>query len=168
MNKYISKLAFLLLAAPALLLAFSARPDKANFSGTWKLNEGKSDLGQFGNFATRTIKATQTTDSISIDRTAPSFNGGDVTTHETLSYDGKQVESALFGNSKKKSTLKWSEDGQSFSITYTLMLDFNGQTNEINGVETWTLGDGGKTLVSQNKSSSSFGDLETKAVYEKQ
>jgi len=48
-----------------------------------------------------------------------------------------------------------------------MLLDFNRQTNEVKGVETRTLADGGKTLISQNNSSSSFGDLATKAVYEK-
>ena len=63
--------------------------------------------------------------------------------------------------------MKWSDGGQTFTMTYTMLLDFNGQTNEIKGVETRTLADGGKTLISQNNSTSSFGDLATKAVYEK-
>ena len=168
MKNYFLKNLFVLLLAPAFLFAITSKPDRANFSGDWKLNESKSDLGQFASFATRTIKADQKDDSISIARTAPSFNGGDFTTVETLSFDGKESESNLFGNSKKKSSAKWSEDGQSFTITYILILDFNGQTTEVNGTETWTLADGGKTLVLQNNSSSSFGDLTTKAVYEKQ
>jgi hypothetical protein len=154
--------------AASILFAFTIKPDHANFSGEWKLNEGKSELGQFANFATRTIKANQTNDSIQIARTAPSFTGEDYTTTETLSYDGKETESSLFGNSKKKASSKWSDDGQSLTITYTLSLDFNGQTTEISGKEKWTLSDGGKTLTLENNSSSSFGDLSTKSVYEKQ
>jgi hypothetical protein len=158
--------AFLL--ASFLFFAFITKPDQANFSGEWKLNEGKSDLGQFASFATRTIKANQTNDSIQIARTAPSFNGGDATTNETLTFDGKQSESNLFGNSKKKASATWSDDGQALTITYTLTLDFNGQTTEVSGKEKWTLADGGKTLILENNSTSSFGDLSTKAVYEKQ
>lgn len=156
------------LIAPAIFFAFTSKPDRANFSGDWKLNAGKSDLGQFADWATRTIKADQKADAISISRTAPSFEGGDRTTVEVLTFDGKEVETTLFGTSKKKSIAKWSEDGQTLTITYTLFLDFNGETNEIKGTETWTLADGGKTLVSQINSSSSFGDLATKAIYEKQ
>ena len=158
----------LFLLASSFLFAFTSKPDKANFSGEWKLNESKSDLGQFASFATRTIKTNQTNDSINIARTAPSFNGDDFTTNETLTFDGKESESKLFGNSTKKASAKWSEDGQTFTITYKLLLDFNGQQNEVNGTEVWSLSDGGKTLVLQNNSSSSFGDLATKAVYEKQ
>jgi len=47
------------------------------------------------------------------------------------------------------------------------MLDFNGQTTEIKGTEAWILSDGGKTLVSQNNSTSSFGDIQAKGIYEK-
>jgi hypothetical protein len=157
-----------LLLAPAFLLAFTSKVDKANFSGQWKLNETKSDLGRFANFATRTIKADQKEDNITIARTAPSFNGDDFTSTETLTFDGKEAESKLFGNSTKKATAKWSDDGQTLTITYTLFLDFNGNTNEIKGTETWLLSEGGKILTIQNNSTSSFGDVATKNVFEKQ
>lgn len=159
---------FILLLAPAFLLSFTNKPDHANFSGDWKLNEGKSDLGQFANYATRSIKTMQDNDSITIARTAPSFNGDDFTSHETLTFDGKECQSNLFGESKKMASVKWADDGQSFTITYKLMLDFNGQQNEIDGTEKWSMADDGKTLVLENNSSSSFGDLSTKAVYDKQ
>jgi hypothetical protein len=155
------------IAALSFLFSFTSLPDKVNFSGEWNLNKNKSDLGQFADYATRIIKADQKADMISISRTSNSFTGEEVTTMETLPFDGKETESTIFGNSKKKTTVKWSDDGQAFTMTYTMFLDFNGQTTEIKGVETWTLSDGGKTLISQNNSSSSFGDLATKAVYEK-
>lgn len=159
---------FIFLLAPALLLSFTFKPDHTNFSGQWELNKDKSDLGQFADFAPHTIKADQTDDSITISRTAPSFNGGDNTTTETLTFDGKECESTLFGDSKKKDSLKWSDDGKSFTITYKLLLDFNGQQNEVNGTEAWSLSDDGKTLTLQGNSTSSFGDMSTKAIYEKQ
>jgi hypothetical protein len=164
--KFISKL-LLLSIAPAIFVSFQTLPDKANFSGDWKLNEGKSDLGQFAQFAPRTIKVHQTADSITISKTAPSFNGDDVTLSETLLFDGKEVESTIFGSSKRKASAKWSDDGQTLTITFNIMFDFNGQQTEVKGTETWTLADGGKTLISQNNSSSSFGDVAAKGVYEK-
>jgi hypothetical protein len=166
MNIFSKKL-LVFLVAPVLFLSFKSLPDRANFSGEWKLNEGKSDLGQFAAFAPRTIKVDQKNDSIMISKTAPSFNGDEVTATETLSFDGKEVESTLFGTSKRKASAKWSDDGQTLTITFNIALDFNGQTTEIKGTETWTLTDGGKTLVSQNNSSSSFGDIQAKGVYEK-
>jgi hypothetical protein len=96
------------------------------------------------------------------------MNGDDFTSNETLTFDGKECQSNLFGESKKIASLKWADDGQSFTITYKLMLDFNGQQTEVDGTEKWSMTDEGKTLVLENNSSSSFGDLSTKAVYEKQ
>ncbi|HEV8282791.1 MAG TPA: hypothetical protein VGQ09_00700 [Chitinophagaceae bacterium] len=165
--KSFSKKLLAFLFAPALFLSFTSMPDKVNFSGEWKLNEGKSDLGQFAAFAPRKIKVEQKDDAITIAKTSPSFNGDDVTISETLPFDGKEVETTIFGNSKRKASAKWSDDGQTLTITFNLLLDFNGQTNEVKGTETWTLGDGGKTLVSQNNSTSSFGDLAAKGIYEK-
>lgn len=155
-------------AMAALLFSFTSLPDRANFSGNWELDASKSDLGQFADFATHTIKADQQADSITISRTAPSFSGDDYTAVETLTFDGKQSNTKLGGESTKSSSLKWADDGQSFSETYKLMLDINGQQTEIDGTEKWSLTDDGKTLVIENSSSSSFGDISTKAVYTKQ
>ena len=156
-----------LFIAPAFLLSFIIKADPANFSGDWKLNETKSDLGQYGNFVPRKIKVDQKGDSIAIARTAQTFTGEEVTNTETLSFDGKETETAMFGTSRKKSSSKWSDDGQTLTITYTLFLDFNGQITEIKGTEIWTLADSGKTLLQQNNSSSSFGENATKCYYEK-
>jgi len=166
MNTFSKKLlAFLI--APAILLSFTQLPDRANFSGEWKLNEGKSDLGQFAPFAPRTIKVEQKADSITITKTSPSFTGEMVTASETLPFDGKEVENTIMGTSKRKASAKWSDDGQNLTITFNLALDLNGQTLDVKGTEVWTLVDGGKTLVSQNNSSSSYGDIQAKGVYEK-
>src|SRR5437667_6392267 len=117
MNTFSKKLIGILIA-PALFLSFTTLPDHANFSGDWKLNEGKSDLGQFGPYAPRKIKVEQKDDGIIISKTAPSFTGEDVTTTETLSFDGKETESTVFGTSKRKASAKWSDDGQTLTITY--------------------------------------------------
>jgi hypothetical protein len=141
---------------------------RSNFSGECKLNQSKIELGQFERFAVRTIKADQKDDAITISTTRSSGNGEDVTTSETLSYDGKETETTVFGNSKRKATAKWSDDGTTLTINYTLLLDFNGQTSEIKGTETWTLSDDGKALTSQINSSSPQGEFSWKAVYDKQ
>lgn len=167
MKKYFSKQLLSFLIAPALLLSFTSVPDRVNFSGEWKLNEGKSELGDFGGrFAARTIKVEQKEDAITIAKTAPSFGGGDATTTETLTFDGKESETTVFGNSKKKSTAKWSDDGQTLTISYSILFERDGQTNEFKGTETWTLTkEGSLSLVTV--SSSPRGENTTKAVYDK-
>jgi hypothetical protein len=141
-------------------------PDKANFSGDWKLNEGKSDLGQFGaRFTPTAIKVDQKADAITISRTRPGFNGGDpVTTSLTYSFDGKETESTGFGNSKMKSTAKWSDD-QTLIINSTTTFERDGQTSEFKGTETWTMKDG--SLSVNSVTSSPRGENTVKAMYNK-
>ena len=166
MKKFFSKQLLLLLLAPALLSSFISFTDRANFAGEWKLNEGKSELGEFGGrFAARSIKIEQKEDAITISKTAPGFNGEEITTTETLKFDGKESETTVFGSSKKKSTLKWSDDSQSFVINYSIMFERNGQTSEFKGTETWSLKDGALSLITV--SSSPRGENTTKAVYNK-
>jgi hypothetical protein len=153
--------------APALLLSF-AKKENANFSGEWKLNESKSEMGQFANIVPLKIKAEQKADSITITKTSTSFDGDEYSVTETLSFDGKETQTTIPpGSSTRKASAKWSDDGQTLTITYTLMLDFNGQTTEIKGTEVWALSDEGKTLSTTNSSSSSFGENTYKGVYEK-
>ena len=155
------------LAAAALLsMAFTTTADRANFNGEWKLNESKSELGNFGRFAATKVKVDQKEDAITIEKTSPSFQGGDpVSTSEKLTFDGKETESTVFGNSPKKSTAKWSDDGQTLTISYVISFDRNGQTSEIRGTETWSIKDGSLSIVTV--SSSPRGETTTKAIYEK-
>jgi hypothetical protein len=155
-----------LLALPAILFSFSVAP--INFSGSWSLNEGKSELGQFGGRgAASKMLVDQKADAVSITKTITSFNGDPATSTEVLT-EGKESETIVFGAAKKKSTLKWAADGQGFSISYSIAFDRNGQSFELRGVETWSLGADGKTLIMQTALTTPQGDVSTKAVYDKQ
>ncbi len=170
MNMSFGKKLFAAVIVSAALVSFSTKADRANFSGSWALNEGKSDFGERGaRFATKAIKAEQKGDAITISRTTPSFQGGDdVTTTETLGFDGKEVQGTGFGGSVRKSTLKWAGDEQSFAITSTTTGERNGQSFTFNSTETWTLGDGGKSLIVTAVRTSQQGEVTTKAAYDKQ
>lgn len=146
--------------------------NSVNFSGEWKLNESKSELGQFGGRqAARTIKiASSDANGISIERISTNRDGEQVSRTEKLTFDGKEVESQSqggFGNSTRKASAKWSDDGQSMIINAVTTFDRNGEKVEIKQKETWKLGDGGQTLTIEASSSSSFGESTTKLVYEK-
>ena len=149
MKKPFERSCYSLLIAGLFLLSFTKMADRANFSGDWKLDESKSQLGDFSGFVPRSLKVEQKENAIAITRTTPGFNGGDaVTTSFTLSYDGKITESEGFGGSKRKSTAKWSDDGQ---------------TNEFKSTETWTTKDGQLSIVTH--SNSPRGETTTKAIY---
>jgi hypothetical protein len=142
----------------------------ANFTGDWKLNEQKSELGQFGGRgAAKALKVvTSDANSLSLERTSTNQNGENVVRKEALTFDGKEVETAGgFGNSKRKASAKWSDDSQSIIISATTTFDRDGQTMEIKQKETWKLADNGQTLVIESNSSSSFGESTMKLVYEK-
>lgn len=168
MNRFLTKKFPFFLLIP-VLLSFNGVAYKANFAGNWTLNESKSELGEFGGrFSAKKIKVEQKDDAVTIAKTFPGFDGGeDRTTTEILSFDGKTLESTGFFNSKKKSTIKWSDDGNSFTITYSIVFERDGQTTEINGTETWTLSDEGKTLTLQVASTSAQGEFKVKAAYDK-
>lgn len=168
MKQFISlnKLVALLIPA-ALLLAFTTIANRADFTGSWKLDEAKSELGDFGAFAPRTLKAAQKDSAITITRTVNGFDGGDpVTSTLTISYDGKVTESEGFGGSKVKSSGKWSEDGQTFTISSTILFDMNGQSNEFKISEAWSLTKEGQLLLVTN-SNTPMGESTTKAIYVK-
>ena len=160
-----------LLVATVFLLSFTYKPAPINFSGSWKLNEGKSELGDFGaRTAAKRIKIEQKDNAITIDRVVTNRDGEETTRTETLTFDGKATESAGgFGNSKRKSTAKWSADGSTLIISYTITFDRDGQTNEFTGTESWTESSDGKTITLKTQSSRpGGGDTSTTAVYDKQ
>jgi len=161
------KISFFLAGAFACLLATAAIIHAVNFSGEWTLNKEKSELGDIGeNIAPKKITINSKDNSIDIERLSPSFEGGEYTTKETLTFDGKETEIKLTGNNKRKSTAKWSADGQSMLVSSIMNWDINGEMTEIKVEETWKLTPEGKlSLVSV--SNSSFGTLEMKMIYDK-
>ena len=164
MKKLIERALHSFLIPALFLLSFTKMPDRANFSGDWKLNESKSELGEFSGFVPRSLKVEQKENAITITRTTPGFNGGDpVTTTVTLTYDGKITESEGFGGSKRKSTAKWSDDGSTLTVNNTITFERDGQTNEFKSTETWTTKDGQLSIVTH--SNSPRGEFTTKAIY---
>jgi hypothetical protein len=155
----------LLTMAVVTLSAFTVTAQRANFSGDWKLDESKSELGEFGGRVARSIKTEQKEDAITVTKTIPGFNGGDpFTTTVTLPYDGKVVESEGFGGSKRKSSAKWSDD-KTLTINTTVNFERDGQSFEFKSTENWSIKDGLLSIVTN--STSPRGDMTTKAIYTK-
>ena len=164
MKKPFGKTFYSLLIPVVFLLSFTKITDRPNFSGDWKLDESKSELGDFGGRVARSLKVEQKDNAITITRTTPGFNGGDpVTSSVTLSYDGKVTDSEGFGGSKRKSTAKWSDDGSTLTVDNTITFERDGQTNEFKSTETWTTKDGLLSVVTH--SNSPRGESTTKAIY---
>lgn len=168
MSNFSGKLRLMLLAFTMIVCSsLSVNAQRANFSGDWKLDESKSELGEFGGRAARSVKADQKDDAITVTKTTPGFNGGDpITTTVTLTYDGKVAESEGFGGAKRKSTAKWSDDGKTLTISSNMVLERDGQSFEIKSTENWTLTTDGWLSIVTN-SSSPRGEITMKAIYTK-
>lgn len=169
MKKFIfskSLFAFLVIALIAAS-PVAVNAQRATLGGDWKLDESKSELGQFGGRTSRTLKVEQKEDAITITRVTPGFNGGDpVTSTLTLTFDGKVVESEGFGGSKRKSTAKWSDDGKTLVISSVTNFERDGQSFEFKATETWSVAADGSLSVVTN-STSPRGDMTVKAIYTK-
>jgi hypothetical protein len=159
---------FTVLSLFAFLFLTSAKvvPANADFSGGWTLNESKSELGQYGGrMAARKMTIVADANGLSAEKMVPSQDGETKRT-DKLTFDGKVTESPFFGTNVRKSTAKWSADGQSLAVNWSAVFDGNGQQMEIKGDDTWKLGDGGAALIIESTSTSSFGTIKTKLVYD--
>ena len=169
LRKKLTQKTSLLVAAAAVVVLSSATVLNAppNFSGEWKLNESKSEMGQFGRGAAKKIKVESLdAQGISYERTITNQAGEEVVRKEKLTFDGKEVESTGgFGNAKTKSKATITDDAM--TINAVSVFDRDGQTMEIKRKETWKLSDGGNVLTIESNSSSSFGENTMKLVYEK-
>ena len=169
LGKKLTSQTSLLLAATAVMVfsSFTILNAPPNLSGEWKLNEGKSDLGQFGRGAAKKIKVeSQDAQGISFERTTTNQNGEEVVRKEKLTFDGKEVESTGgFGNAKTKSKATITDDAM--TINAVSVFDRDGQSMEVKRKEVWKLSDGGNVLTIE--ASSSFGDNNntSKLVYDK-
>lgn len=165
-----SKKILSLFIVSAFLFSFTtSKVYQTNFSGTWTLNEGKSELGQFGGRAAPSkMTVDQKGNDVTFTRIGTSPDGSQVSTSETITGDGKVSETTLANAGKKSSTLKWAADGATFTINSTINIDANGQSFTLTVVETWSLSADGKTLTLDDALTTPQGDINIKAVYDKQ
>lgn len=162
------RILMLLVLAALLMPELSAQRGKSNFSGTWALNESKSDFGnsQFRMGASEIIilqKGKELTD----DRTYMGFDGNEIKLSDKYTLDGKECENEGMWESTKKSTLSWSDDKKSLIISSTVYFNMNGEDMEIEISETWKLADDGKALIIESVFPTPEGEMKTVLHYDK-
>lgn len=154
-----------------------AQPKKdtfyANFSGDWKSQETISMGGNIvcsydegDRMLSKTMKISQQPNflTIEIPKTTP---GVALTTHEKLTFDGKENQVNHGKERGKKSTVKFSADGQTMTINsivhLTVATPYNvgvQQKAYVYVKEIWNLCNDGKSIVVQaNAHSTIFDDL---------
>lgn len=132
-----------------LILAFlictstAAFAQKTNFSGTWKLDTTKTTFKTESGPAPKdiipwTVKIDQQSDQLVLTRISIDSAMHDLApVKETLAFDGTPLQRKV-SDAQVTTSLRWLDDA-------SVKLDRNG--GKLIASETWTLEDGGKTLV---------------------
>jgi hypothetical protein len=152
-----------------MLCAFTGVPQKTDFSGTWILKDQKSISGTlYSNGVPKQIKILQNSDALTLESTTSNAQGEDVTTTESLPFDGKKFETTTASKRKKTSILSWDKDGKTFTRTSDLSQTTDTSKIEIKYTDIWSL-DGGKLILLRKAENFNNGEeWEAKAIYEKQ
>jgi hypothetical protein len=135
--------------------------NKANLTGTWKLNVPKSDFGQIPPPDSRTEKIEDNEPSIKITSTWAGGPMGDGSMSYDLLTNGKETTASMFG-SDAKSIARW--DDNALVVNTTLKM----QDSDVALKSTYELSADGKTLNIASHVSSPMGEMDMKMVYEKQ
>jgi len=178
-----TKNTLILLILSALVLtgqtAFKSFTTKADFSGTWAINTGKSDFGTWAEAETKLaapalIKIDQHANDMiitlaydSVAMGGGSFSGIPKST-DTLNFDGKVKETAKGGPFVLLKSLKWSEDGRTFIISTKQSVPEEMKIEHpVNWTETYALASDGKTIEYTGIKVLADGARTVKGVYEK-
>jgi hypothetical protein len=142
---------------------------KSNFSGTWVLNEQKSELGEYGRMmASNKLVILQKGKKMTMERFGTAPTGEEYSYKENYTLDGKECIIPLFEQSKKTATAVLSKDKKILTIKSLMELSFEGNEMKINTVEEFNIGDGGKTLIIKETASTDYGDMVVTIVYDLQ
>jgi hypothetical protein len=141
-------------------VAFAAVSYGQNLSGNWDLNQSKIQLNDQFSFSPKSLKVTQDDQTLTLVKTVE-FQGQTMEITEKYTLDGNECINPGFMDATKKSTVSISDDKQTINISSKIVMD-NG---DLDLEEVFSVEEGHLTFAS--KSSSSFGDMEETAVYNK-
>ena len=149
---------------------------QTNFSGTWNLNQSKSKLGEGGGpggpggpgMGGGALIIKQDANNLSVERTMQGPDGNEMKMVEKYTLDGKVSENTFMMDSKRKSTVVWSADKKSITISSSMEMNMDGNSMTMKESEIWKLGEDGKTLIIESQRPTPEGDnMNMTMVYEK-
>jgi len=150
-----------------LMISGKSFAQKPNFSGTFKLNESKSNTGQGPMRPAFELVVTQDVNSLAIQRKSKGRDGEDRVQNLKYTLDGKECENQGFMNSVSKSIVSWSADQKTLTINTTTVMDRDGEKMEMKSTEAWSLSADGSTLSLEVNRTSPNGDVKQTLVYDK-
>ena len=151
---------FVFIIALAFLSA-TAFGQKVNFSGDWKLNESKSELGYEFSLAPSVMTVEHTKKTLDV-TSVSDFDGQEIENKAHYTLDGEVSENPGFDDSvtkstagydKKTKTLKTVTDGEVQGMSYTL-------------TQIYSMVDGNLKVVSE--AASDMGEMAETFIFEKQ
>jgi hypothetical protein len=132
---------------------------QTDFTGTWKLNTEKSQLGE-RSFAPKSVVIKQEGNNMSIVKNSE-MQGQEMTTTDKLTLDGKECTNTGMMDMEKKSVATWSEDKTTLKIVSTMSM----QDNTMTQTETYKIVDGSLTLESSMQTP--MGEMKETQVFTK-
>jgi mannan endo-1,4-beta-mannosidase len=141
-------------------------PAPADFSGSWVLNEDKSDFGRMGaGMAPARLEVVQHENLLTIRSTRVSEFSDDQVTEEKLPLDGSESKSE-FMNSPRVTTARLSADGSKVVMESIVAFAWGAPGSKLTTKDTWQLLDGGKTLSIQRAVSGFRGEQTLTLVFD--
>jgi len=142
------------------LLSSTAFGQKVNFSGDWKLNEGKSELGDQFSLAPKTLNVVH--NKKTLDLTSMSeFNGEPVEGKQHLTLDGVECENVGMMESVTKSTALYDKKAK----TLTVVTKGSVQGYDYTLTQTFSMKEG--NLVVESEAASDMGEMAETYVFDK-
>lgn len=142
---------------------------KTDFSGAWNLKDQNSISGTlYSNGVPKQIKITQTKDALTLDMTTANAQGQDITTTESLAFDGKKFEGTTASKRKKITALTWDKEGKTFTRISDLSQTTDTTKTEIRYTDIWSM-DEDRLILHRKAENFSNGEVwESEGVYQKQ
>ncbi len=147
--------------AATLTCGAAMAADKPNFSGSWKLNNAKSDFGPMPQGPEKFERKVDHKDPEMKVSTTQSMQGNERTTDSAYTIDGKENDIQM-GPATAKVTATWKES----ILEVVAKRDIQG--NAITSAEKWALSADGKVLTVDTEITTPQGEFKLKFVMDKQ
>lgn len=151
---------FVFMIALAFLSA-TAFGQKVNFSGKWKLNEGKSELGYEFSLAPKAITVEHTKKTLDLTNVSE-WDGQEYESKQHYTLDGEVCENTGFMESVTKSTANYDKKTKTLKIVTTGSVEGSDYTL----TQTFSMKEG--NMVVHSEAASDMGELFETFVFDKQ
>jgi hypothetical protein len=160
---------FLLLSSVCLPCFSASGAKKPNLSGTWLLNESRSEFGEYGRYwAPNKLIIVQKGKKLTIERYAPGPSGEETSFKSKYTMDGKECENSVPDQFTSITQVNWLEDNKGFKMDSKINMQFQGQEMEIQSIEIYKLDEEGKALVIESTAINEYGEFKVTFVLDKE